>query len=207
MISWDVGLWLQAILIIMYLTQLYKNNFLYRFAEGTLVAVAIGHGAVLAYRNVVSGAIKPLLGGEFLVIIPMILGALIWSRLSRSYGWVSRWPMAVIIGSSAAVAARGAIKAQIIDQLTGIVSLALYDPKAGLLGLFNSWFIIVLAIATITYFVFFKAHTGALGKSARLGRLAMMTFFGFTIAQVFLGRLASLIAQLQVLLLQWLGLG
>ncbi len=205
MISTDIAIWIQALLIIAWLSQLYKHNPFYRFVEYTFVGVAVGHGAVLAYKNVVSTVYVPMTTrGEFLLLIPLILGLLIWTRIIPKYGWISRWPMAVIVATGTAIAVRGAVKTQIYDQIIGTLQLGIVqrDMMANL----NNFIIIVTVFCTISYFIYFKEHRGALGVAAKIGRITMMATFGNTVAWAFAGRLNPLIAQFQVLLLSWLGL-
>jgi len=205
MISTDIAIWIQAVLILMWLSQLYKQNIFYRFTEYTFIGVAVGHSTVLVYKNVVSMVYTPIVfKADFLLIIPVILGLLIWTRLSPKYGWVSRWPMAVIVGVSAAIAVRGAIKTQIYDQIIATIQLGVVRPD--ILSNVNNFLIVVTAICTLTYFVYFKEHKGALGTAAKIGRITMMATFGNTIAWAFAGRLNPLIALLQTLLLDWLHL-
>lgn len=205
MMSTDIAIWIQALLIIAWLSQLYKHNPFYRFTEYTFVGVAIGHGAVLAYKNVISTVYVPITTkGEFLLVIPLILGLLIWTRISSKHGWISRWPMAVIVATGTAIAVRGAIKTQIYDQIIGTLQLAVVKPN--MLDTLNNFIIIVTVFCTISYFIYFKEQRGILGTAAKIGRITMMATFGNTVAWSFAGRLNPLIAQLQTLLLNWLGL-
>lgn len=205
MMSTDIAIWIQALLIIAWLSQLYKHNPFYRFTEYTFVGVAIGHGAVLAYKNVISTVYVPITTkGEFLLVIPLILGLLIWTRISSKHGWISRSPMAVIVATGTAIAVRGAIKTQIYDQIIGTLQLAVVKPN--MLDTLNNFIIIVTVFCTISYFIYFKEQRGILGTAAKIGRITMMATFGNTVAWSFAGRLNPLIAQLQTLLLNWLGL-
>lgn len=205
MISTDIVVWIQALLIIMFMSQLYKDNFLYRFSEYTLIGVSVGHGSVLVYNNIVSMVYTPItVKGEFILLVPILLGFLIWTRLSKRYGWVSRWPMAVILGVATALAVRGAVKTQIYDQIVATVNLAVIQPTA--LATVNNFITLVTAICTVMYFLYFKEQKGAYGLAAKIGRITLMATFGNGIAMLFTSRVASLLAQMQFLLLQWLGL-
>lgn len=205
MISTDINLWIQAILILMFLSQLYKDNILYKFAEYTFIGVAVGHGTVLAYTSVVSMVYDQItVKGELILIVPIILGFLIWTRLSTKYSWISRLPISVIVGVGTSVAVRGVISAQIFNQIIGTITLATIQPNA--LATLNNFIIIVGTICTLSYFVFFKEKKGLLQITSKIGILAMMASFGNTIAWIFMGRIGPLIAEFQLLLLQLLGL-
>ncbi len=206
MISTDIAIWIQAILILMYLSQLYRDNPLYKFAEYTLIGAAVGHGAVLAYKNVVSMVYVPItVKGEYILLVPIVLGFLIWTRLSRNYSWVSRYPMALIIAVATGLAVRGAVGTQIYGQIIPTVELMAIKPD--MLTTANNYFIAITVLCTILYFIYLIEHKGPFGVATKIGRLTMMAAFGTSIAWVYLSRLASLIAQMQILLQNWLGLG
>jgi len=206
MISQDIGIWIQVLLIFMYFSQLYKDNFLYRFSEYTLIGIAIGHGVVLAYQNVVSMVYIPItMRGEYILFIPITLGLLIWTRFIPKYSWISRIPMSLIMGLSTAIAVRGAIKTQIYEQIIATIRLAIIETST--LGTINNIIIIITTMCTLSYFLFLKKHEGALGITARIGRLTMMAMYGNTFAWFYMSRVASLLSQMQLILLQWLGLG
>lgn len=206
MISLDIGIWIQALLILMYFSQLYKDTLLYRFTEYTLIGVAVGHGTLLAYKNVVSMVYIPItVHGEYMLFIPIVLGLLIWTKVIPKYSWISRIPMSLIIGLSTAIVVRGAIETQIYAQIIATIKLAVIKPSA--FGTINNIIIIFTTICTLSYFIYIREQKGTLGITARIGRLTMMAMFGNTFAWFYMSRIASLLSQMQLILIQWLGLG
>ena len=83
---------------------LYKDNPFYKFAEHLVVGAAAGYFTIILWHN---GLIPKLMydrlddGSPWLLyldsstpeyLIPAILGMLIWTRFSKNYAWISRWP-------------------------------------------------------------------------------------------------------------------
>src|SRR3990170_5929222 len=96
---------------------LIKDNHTFRFAQFSLAAVALGNITVYTIITINSTGITPFLRGSYQYIIPIALGFLVYSRLTVKYAWLSRWGMAVIVGTGLGLAVRGMVESQIIDQI------------------------------------------------------------------------------------------
>jgi hypothetical protein len=187
-----------AILTLAIYSFLAGDNPFYKFAEHLLVGLTIGYTLVVTVKSVIwPQALLPITHGEIQSIAPLILGILILLRLiPRWSGW-SRISLALVVGGGAGVAIPAMLKARVLDQMaataTGVTSWA-------------GWVILIGVLATLTYFVFTRQHTGLWGTSARFGRYFMMVFFGATFAYTVMSRVALLIGRLEFLLGDWLGL-
>ncbi len=174
------------------------DNPFYKFAEHLLVGLTIGYTLVITLKSVIwPQAIIPMGRGEMPGLVPLILGCLILLRLvPRWAGW-SRISLALVVGGGAGVAIPAMLKARVLDQMAatanGVTSWA-------------GWIILIGVLATLTYFVFTRAHRGAWGTSARIGRYFMMVFFGATFAYTVMSRVALLIGRLEFLMGDWLGI-
>ena len=96
-----LGIWIAAFLTLCILSFLYKDNPFYKFAEHLFVGVSAAYWAVYYYYNILlPNLIQPLFGhGQLLFIIPLMLGIMMLMRLFPKVGWVSRWPLAFIVGT------------------------------------------------------------------------------------------------------------
>ncbi|MBI5869004.1 MAG: hypothetical protein HZB43_12085 [candidate division Zixibacteria bacterium] len=174
------------------------DNPFYKFAEHLLVGLTIGYTLVITLKSVIwPQAIIPMTRGEMPSLVPLLLGCLILLRLvPRWAGW-SRISLALVVGGGAGVAIPAMLKARVLDQMAatanGVTSWA-------------GWIILIGVLATLTYFVFTRAHRGAWGTSARIGRYFMMVFFGATFAYTVMSRVALLIGRLEFLMGDWLGI-
>jgi hypothetical protein len=204
MISTDLGVWLAAFFLLGFWSSLYKDNIWYKFTEYTFVGVAVGNSVVFAWRSVKKTGLDPLLLGEVIWILPILLGVLILFRISPQYRWVSRWPMSVLVGTTVAVSVRGVVGAQILGQVTTLIEKAAIVP--GIFNNINNYIIIIGTICTLMYFVYNRAQRGLWGYGTRLGRLMMMSTFGNLMTQCFLSRCTGAVFQVKFLLKTWLGL-
>src|SRR5664280_270694 len=102
-----IGLWLQAVLTFAILTFLIADNPLYKLAEHIFVGVSAGYGVVLVWHEAVLPIllyrIFPHLSGEhanpnYWVIVPGVLGLMMIARFIPKYAWLSRWPIAFVVG-------------------------------------------------------------------------------------------------------------
>ncbi len=102
-----IGVWLAAFLTLAIYSFLYRDNPIYKLAEHIFVGVSAGYGVVITYHEaVIPLLIDPLFRPEavdlespnYVVIIPGLLGLLMFSRFFPRYDWLSRWPIAFVMG-------------------------------------------------------------------------------------------------------------
>ncbi len=196
-ISTNIGVWIAALCTIGLLTFFYKDNAWYKLVEYLYVGAAAGHAITLGWVNINDLGIKPLTSGKIIYVLPMVLGLLLYTRFSKSQAWIARIPMGFLIGIGTGMAIRGTIGSQIVEQIRA----TLIAPNS-----INNIVIIVGVLTTMSYFFFSLEHKGALGSSARLGRLIMMVTFGAAFGNTVMGRMSLLIARLQYIWGNWLGL-
>jgi hypothetical protein len=184
---------------------LYKDNPFYKLAEHLFVGISAGYWATLEYHNVFRPNLwDPLTReGRLLLIVPFIFGLLLFSRFTKKFSWLSRWPMALIIGIYAGITIVGYGSGDLILQI-----------HANLLPLWtDSWFTslnnILLTVGVITgliYFFFSKEHKGALGVGSKIGIWFLMISFGASFGYTVMSRMSLLIGRVYFLLGNWLRL-
>lgn len=195
---------------------LYKDNPFYKFAEHLVVGVSAGYFVIILWHNgLVPNLYQRLADGDWYFgwlnssqpwyIVPAILGALMWTRFSKNYAWVSRWPMALYIGISAGMAVPLEMSNRVNKQLYAMMAMIdfenffghggfnLLDPYSG----FSQVIIFVGAISGLIYFFFSKAHTGAFGKIATLGIWTLMMGFGASFGYTVMARISLFINRIQ----------
>lgn len=129
MVSFDATVLITAFFGISVLSILYKDNPFYRFTEHTYVGLATAHYLVLSINLLQKSAIKKISGGDYIWILPVILAIMINTRLFPKYRYLSRWPMAVMIGVGIGVSARAIIASQVTAQIIATIQLAsIVDP-------------------------------------------------------------------------------
>ena len=204
MISTDIVVWIGALLTISIISFVYKYNPAFRFAESSGVAVTVGWIVVGSIRNVINLGTTPLSKGNILLIVPLILGLLLFLKFSKTYSYMSRWGAATVAGVGLGISMRGAIETQLVGQIKA-TSLAIAGVPMG--KAFDNIVFLVILLTSFLYFYFTAEHKGSLGTISKIGRYSLMITFGSMYGATVMGRYSLLIARFQFLLLDWLGLG
>jgi len=198
-ISTSLWVWIAAALTLCIYSFLYKDNSLYRFAEYLFVGVSVGWSmAVIWYNSVIPKIWTPLaVRHEYWVILPMILGVLVFSLFTKKHSWLVRWPIAFVMGASAGIAVPVNFQSYIFRQLQGSMLTVLNISNAiALIGV----------VTTLLYFYFSKEQKGVFGKVAGVGIWFIMIAFGASFGYTVMARISLLIGRMQFLLHDWLGI-
>ncbi|MCK4871110.1 MAG: hypothetical protein KAS72_00125 [Phycisphaerales bacterium] len=241
--SWTrtVGLWVGALFTLAIFSFLYRDNPFYKFAESVVVGVSAGYWMVVSFWDVLvpnllgklwPGMVKswamPGLDGEteWLYLVPLILGIMLVWRLAPKGAWISRWPLAFIIGTTAGMRMVGFIHADFLSQIKNSVkpiyfpvdstSNAIYNKAGEIIAMPDSYLtiwsslgniiIIVGVLASLVYFFFSIEHKGIVGKTAKLGIWFLMVTFGAAFGYTVMGRIALLAIRVEFLVDDWLWL-
>jgi hypothetical protein len=222
-----ISLWVQAMLTFAILSFLIKDNPLYKFAEHVFVGISAGYGVIIVWQQAVLPIllyrIFPQLGGDptvhpdYWVIIPGVLGLLMVSRFIPKYAWLSRWPIAFVVGISAGASIPVVVQANILEQVYGTIHPLLQHRPwvltdhpgaldlslAALLGTFNALVLLLGVICVLSYFYFSQEHKRLLGVSSRLGVWFLMIAFGAGFGNTVMARISLLVGRVEFLLDEW----
>jgi hypothetical protein len=187
------GLWTALVLMLaIYSYPLWKENPVYRFAEHTFLAAAMAIGLIVTLQSLINSAVTPLINGSYILILPIILGFCMYFLLVPKFRWVSRYPIAVLVGSSLGLGVATNPLPSIISQIISTVT----SPKAGtpVWAMFPSaptgdWFSFVFVavglVCSTMYFLLTYEHTGSVKPVTLAGRyfimLALGAYFGNTV--------------------------
>ncbi|MEE8576070.1 MAG: hypothetical protein V3T31_02335 [candidate division Zixibacteria bacterium] len=226
---------LSAFLTLAIMSFLYKDNPYYKFAEHLFVGVSAAYWMTLGFWSTIVGNLVPRvsegLSGFFQVpyqagpynfffVIPIILGILLLMRLSKKFGWISRWPLAFIVGTTAGLNFVRYLRSDFIKQVEAtfvplvvnwrgfgdfIDNLSL-SASGQLVAMITNWVIFVGVFSGLVYFYFSKEHKGVFGGTARLGIWILMITFGASFGYTVMGRISLLVGRLTFLFGDWLGL-
>jgi hypothetical protein len=207
--STDVGVWIAAILTLFIYSFLYRDNVLYKIAEHLVVGVSVGYTIVIYYFNYIeSYLIQPLRNPEesmaykVILIVPIILGVFMLTRLIPRISWMSRFSIAFYMGGYAGMSIPPTTQARIIQQMKStMIPLNTFSFET-----LNNLLLIAGVLATLTYFFFSIKHRGAIGKFTRLGIIYLMVGFGASFGYTVMARISLLIGRLQFLLGEWIHL-
>jgi hypothetical protein len=198
-VSTSLAVWVGALLSLAAYSFLFKQeNWVYSMSEHLMIGAATGWGFVMAYHNLRSLVFEPLTQrGDFQLLIPIVLGILLYGRYFKKGVRISRVPVAFMVALTSGVAVRGAVQSEIIQQLTGTMI-----P----LNSINNVLLVVGVLAVLWYFFLSFKRGGPAGRGfATFGRYVMMAAFGSIFASTVAGRFSVLIAHFQYLIYTWLG--
>jgi len=203
-----LGAWVAAGLTLFILTFLYQDNPLFKLAEHLYVGVSVGYTIVKTYDTVVIRLIyEPMITqGDWSLLIPVAIGALMLARYVPKAAWLSRIAFAFVVGVGSGLAIPRVISSyilkQIEDTIRPLVSLAadgsagvtynLLDPASSV----NTVVLLVGVVSVLFYFFFSVEHTGPGKAVARTGIVFLMIAFGAAFGYTVMARMSLLIGRL-----------
>ena len=196
-----LGIWIAAGLTLAIYSFLYKDNPVYKFAEHIYVGVSAGYTVCIAYFNVIEpNVVKELTEkGNLIVLLPALLGILMFSRFFNKISWVSRISIAFVIGAGAGITVPNSIQGLFIRHTGATIS-----PFFSGNGLeINSILILIGVAFVLIYFFFSIEHGKGLKTVSRIGIIYLMIFFGAQFGYTVMGRVSLVIGRVRFLLLDW----
>ncbi|MFC2172317.1 hypothetical protein ACFLU6_06755 [Acidobacteriota bacterium] len=195
---------LAAILTLAIFSFLWKDNPIYKATESLAVGLSAGYFSVILIRtSLMRTLIDPLFKeGHLLVIIPGLLGLMMYFRLSKKWTWVSRYPLAFYMGIASGAALSPTILAYVTRQIEHtIVPMSFLTLQ----GFFNI-LVVIMVFSALFYFFFSVEHKGVFGGTAKFGIWVIMVAFGAQFGFTVMARISLLIGRVQFLLGDWLGI-
>jgi len=176
---------------------LFKDNPWFKLAEHIFAGLSAGYYAGLIFTSVIKQQmfVPMFSSGRYDLFIPGILGCMLFARYIPRIRWLTRIPLAFVIGTTAGV--------MFLQQLHGLI---LPQIKSTLLPLndLGNIVIVVGVLTTLIYFYFSKPHTGTLGGVAKIGIWFIMISFGAHFGYTVMARVSLLIGRMQFLFVDWL---
>ena len=171
------------------------DNPLFRIAVYIFVGVSAGYVASVAWRQVIwSDLFFPLITGtsaqKALLTIPLILSALLLTKVSPRLTQLGMPTMALLVGVSAAVAVGGAVTGTLFPQIGATINM--FDVRSATSAaqfaemIFNGAWILAGVTTTLVYF-HFGARTTKDGSVRRFGLIELIAFIGSIFLAITLG--------------------
>jgi hypothetical protein len=229
-LSRTVGVWVAALLTLCVFSYLYRDNVFYKLAESIIVGVSAGYWIVLNFWEVLIAKVlvklspgiarfaflpdtPPEATHDYLYIVPVVLGSLVFCRWVPKIAWLGRWPLAFVVGTTAGLKLILFLNADFVRQIRSTI-LPLIVFTAGETGVRDfDWkqsiqniVFVMSVLSSLTYFYFSVEHKGIVGRISRVGIWVLMISFGASFALTVMGRITLLTMRLQFLFDDWLGL-
>jgi hypothetical protein len=201
-----VQIWFAALFTIWIYSIAFRDNVFFKFAEHTFVGAAAGHSIVYGVDNVLRYGWAPFIGGNYLYIIVFVLGLLLYTRYHGDYFWISRFPLAILVGIGIGLTMRTTVTAEFIAQIQSTAGIKLLgvDPWTAISNLI----FIIITLAVVYYFIFTfpKMHGGNLGIISTIAKYGMMAAFGYSFANTVLSRFNMIFGRFDFIMNTWLPL-
>jgi hypothetical protein len=219
-----LGTLVAAILTVMVLSYLLKDNLLFRFAVYLFIGVASGYAGSIAWHNVLQpGLIEPFISRGLAgildpssiatLIVPWLLVIILLLKLSPLTSRYGSLPLALMVGVGAAVVVGGAITGTLIPQSRAAMDslnpaeIAPLTGETGFERVINVLIMLVGTISTLSYFRFSarRAPSGQVDLSPLMewvsivGRLFIAVTFGVMYAGALAATIVILAERLQFL--------
>ena len=212
-----VGIWIGAILTLGIFSFLYKDNPFYKFSEALFVGISAGYWFVvtfwqyfvpkfwdnlaLAYSELLT---KGRVDYHWIYLLGGFFGILMLLRLVPKVGWLSRWSLAFIVGTTAGLQFTRYLESNGIRQVVGTIKPLLVSGNMN--ATIGNIIIVVGTFCGLIYFFFSKEHKGAFGGAARVGVWFLMITFGALFGYTVMSRMSLLIGRMDYLFGIWLAL-
>lgn len=220
MLSEAILLTLNGLFTLAILSFLFRDNPIYKFAEHLFIGVAAGYFVGLEWHNVfLPNLWRPLTGTggaapRLILLIPFIIGLLMYSRFVTRFAWLSRWSLAFMVGAYAGLAVIGAAQGDFVPQVEATMLSVV--PRAGTPlwdatnvsgpSALNNLILVLGTFASLAYFFFSREHKGPLKWAAKTGIIYIMIGFGASFGFTVMARISLAIGRFYFLLRDWLGI-
>jgi len=212
--SW-LEMWVGALLTLMILSFLYRDNPFYRFAEHLFVGVSAAYWMVEAFwttliPNLFGKLYPPMVAfvlpalaknpPQISRIIPLLFGVLLLLRLVPRFAHWSRMAMALAIGFSAGTNLVRYLESDFTSQIgQSIRPLVVTQPGFSLGGTFSALVVVLGTLSGLVYFFFSREHKGAFGRVSRFGIYVLMVSFGAAFGYTVMARISLLTGRMEFL--------
>ncbi|GAB4153975.1 MAG: hypothetical protein Tsb009_30500 [Planctomycetaceae bacterium] len=228
-ISWSrtIGTWVAAIFTLCIFSFMYRDNPAYKFAESVVVGVSAAYAMVVGFWTVIvpnlAGKLEPAWiqswaipglssvrpDDWYLYFIPLVLGVMLLWRLMPAGSWIARWPLALIIGTTAGIRLVGYIQADFLSQIRNSLTPLIVmgnDGSVDFWGSVRNTLGFLSLLCCLVYFFFSFEHKGVVGRISKVGIWVLMITFGAAFGYTVMGRIALLAIRLEFLFDDWLWL-
>jgi len=172
---------IQVCMVFAVWSYLYKENLASRIATTIVISISTVFYFMSNMIRVWDVAVIPLTKGRFSMIIPIVLGLLLYTRISKTYSWLSAYSYSIQLG----LGTGATLTTLIASSITGLISSTVLKPFQAETTLEQASGIILLigTILSLTYWIFTKEATGWFGWAVKIGRLFLMASIGMLYAE------------------------
>lgn len=157
------------------------ESYFFYIANSVYIGGMVALGIFSLYKSLLSSAITPISQGKVILIIPVIIGLLSFTRLTKSR-WLARFPVAIISGLGIGVMFGLTIRSQILNIITQTVGEVITASPDRI----SSILMFVGIICVLTYFLYSAriskyvyGPNASMSYIMKFGRWCLMASFGY----------------------------
>jgi hypothetical protein len=190
--------WVSAALTLFILSFLYRDNPLYKLAEHIFVGISAGYYFALEMQATIRPNLwNPVVHeGNWVRLGSLVLSLLMFSRFVPRFSWLSRLPIAFVVGMYAGINVIAFGSGDLVIQLEA----TMVDFLHGGLGAVSNLLLVVGLATSLLYFYFSREHRGALGVASRVGVWFLMVAFGASFGYTVMSRVSLAIGRARFLM-------
>lgn len=143
------------------------------------------------------------------ILIPSLLGVMVLLKLVPSIGWVSRIPIAFIVGITAGITIYSIGIADVIKQISSTLSPFIYlaeKEKFNFITFISDIVLLIGVFSSLLYFYFSTEFKGSVNYIVRVGIMFLMVAFGVAFGYTVMARVSLAIQMFDILINKWLGI-
>lgn len=176
------------------------DNPFYAFAEYSFIGAAIGLLTIMALTYLQQKVFSPIMsnpGGSLGLIIALLLGIMVLTRVSPEYSYIARIPITIGIAIGVGISTRTLIFTNVLAQIKAtILPLWGIPPFQAVTNLL----ILVFMISTLFFFLYTIKVSETMGPVSNLGKYVLYAGFGALYAQTFMGRIGLFLGRMETML-------
>ena len=206
--DWQIfGVWLAALFTLGIISFLYKDNFLYKVCEAIFVGISAGYWFIvffwdMFYKKFYAQVFDPV-DPAYYPWLGFILGVMMLTRLSNKIGWLSRWPLAFVVGATAGLYMMIYFVSNAMVQVSSTIMPVF---RGSIFDIIDNLIIAIGVSCGLVYFFFSKEHKGAFGGAAKVGVWFLMVTFGASFGYTVMSRMSLMLGRLDFLFGTWLNM-
>lgn len=143
------------------------------------------------------------------IIIPTTLGIMVLLKLVPQIGWVSRIPIAFMVGVTAGITIYSIGIADVIKQISSTIDPFVHLTKEGevnWLVTISDLLVLIGVLTSLLYFYFSTEFKGGINYIVRIGIMFLMIAFGVAFGYTVMARVSLAIQIFDILINKWLGI-
>ncbi len=184
---------LSFLVTLLIFSYLIGDNPLFRVGAYVFVGSSAGYIAAVAFwQALYPKMLVPLMQGDLLQVVPLLMAALILMKVSPRLAGLASFAMAFIVGVGAAITIVGAVSGTLMPQVEGTLSAFSLNSAYLLEMLINGLTILAGVVLSLAYFHFGARPSKKDGELRRFGLIELMAwggrvFIGSALGAVFAG--------------------